>query len=202
MANGAVMGVFSGLGPGRQLQIIYSAVKVPILLLATFTVCLPSFFVLNTLFGLRRDFPVVTRSLLATQGGLAVILASLAPFTAVWYASSANYQHAILFNAFVFAAASVSGQWILQAYYRPLIIKNKRHQWLMWTWIGIYALVGIQMGWVLRPFIGSPNAPVQFLRTEPWDNAYVVVFQLIWRAFQQFRWHWALPCSLLRPDTR
>ena len=29
---------------------------------------------------------------------------------------------------------------------------------------GVFALVGAQMGWVLRPFIGAPNAPVTFFR--------------------------------------
>lgn len=31
-------------------------------------------------------------------------------------------------------------------------------------WVLIYALVGAQMGWILRPFIGSPNAPFQWFR--------------------------------------
>jgi hypothetical protein len=48
------------------------------------------------------------------------------------------------------------------------------------TWIVIYVFVGIQMGWVLRPFIGSPLAPTQFFREGSWSNAYVFVLQLIW----------------------
>jgi hypothetical protein len=32
-------------------------------------------------------------------------------------------------------------------------------------------LVGIQMGWVLRPFIGNPLATVQFVREDSWSNA-------------------------------
>lgn len=31
-------------------------------------------------------------------------------------------------------------------------------------WVIIYALVGAQMGWVLRPFIGSPDIPFTFFR--------------------------------------
>jgi hypothetical protein len=49
------------------------------------------------------------------------------------------------------------------------------------TWIVIYVFVGIQMGWVLRPFIGDPRAPVQFFREDSWSNAYVVVLEMIWR---------------------
>lgn len=35
---------------------------------------------------------------------------------------------------------------------------------ILLIWIGIYALVGSQMGWVLRPFIGSPDAPFTWFR--------------------------------------
>ncbi|MDP6107356.1 MAG: hypothetical protein QGI33_02830 [Candidatus Brocadiia bacterium] len=31
------------------------------------------------------------------------------------------------------------------------------------------------MVWVLRLFIGDPNAPVAFLRPDAWGNAYVVI---------------------------
>jgi hypothetical protein len=47
----------------------------------------------------------------------------------------------------------------------------------------VYAFVGIQMGWVLRPFIGSPTTPVQFFREESWDNGYMVVVNLAWHVF-------------------
>jgi len=181
MTYGAVMGSFSGVWDQRAWQVVYSAVKVPLLLSATSLIALPSFFVLNTLFGLRRDFVEAARALIATQAGLAVILASLAPLTAFWYASSADYRNAILFNGLMFATASFAAQGLLRGYYRPLIERNRRHRWMLWTWIVLYVFVGIQMGWVLRPFVGDPDAPVQFFREGAWDNAYVVVARLIYR---------------------
>jgi hypothetical protein len=48
--------------------------------------------------------------------------------------------------------------------------------------LAIYIFVGIQMGWVLRPFIGSPHAPVEFFRRESWGNAYEVVARLLYEA--------------------
>jgi len=33
------------------------------------------------------------------------------------------------------------------------------------VWIVIYALVGAQMGWILRPFIGSPDLPFHWFRS-------------------------------------
>jgi hypothetical protein len=179
---GAVMGTFGGVLGERFWQVAISAVKVPFLLLGTFLLGLPSFFVLNTLLGLRRDFSRAVRALMATQAGLTIVLASLAPLTGVWYASSSDYSAALRCNGLMFAIASLAGQWLLREYYRPLIRRDKRHRWMLWMWLGIYVFVGIQMAWILRPFVGDPGAPVRFLRAESWGNAYEVVAQLIWSA--------------------
>lgn len=180
MFYGAVMGVFGGVMGDRSLQVLYSALKVPLLLGASFLLGLPSFFVLNTLFGLRQDFAEAVRSLVATQAGLAIVLASLAPLTVLWYASSADYEAALRFNGLMFAVASIAGQWLLRAYYRPLIRRNPRHRLMVWTWLVIYVFVAIQMAWLFRPFVGAAGAPVQFFRSENWGNAYEVVGQLIY----------------------
>ena len=182
---GGVMGTFGILG-GQQrwlLQIVYSAMKVPLLLLATFLVSLPSFFLVCTLLGLRRHFVQAVRSLVAAQAGLAIVLASFAPFTLLWYVSSDDYPQAVMCNAFLFAAASMTAQWLLRGYYRPLIAISAKHRWLLWAWILVYALIGIQMGWIMRPFVGSPGEDVQFFREDAWDNAYVRVARVMQAAF-------------------
>lgn len=66
----------------------------------------------------------------------------------------------------------------LRRAYRPLIARNRAHRVLMWAWGLCYAFVGIQAGWVLRPFIGNPGQPTQFLRAEAWGNAYIEVIRL------------------------
>ncbi len=180
MFYGGVMGTYGGLGGPRMWQVVYSAVKVPFLLFTTFFLSLPSFFVINTLLGLRPDFPRVLRALLATQAGLTIILSALAPYTVFWYVCGSRYQPAILFNGAMFAVASVSAQWMLRRSYQPLVISNPKHRWMLRAWLVIYVFVGIQMAWVLRPFIGDPIAPVQFIREGSWSNAYEVVIQMIW----------------------
>lgn len=180
---GATMGCFGGIVGQTQWpkQMLYSAIKVPLLLCVTFAVSLPSYFVLSTLIGLRSDFAVALRSLLATQVGFTIVLASLAPLTLFWYASSTNYQHALLFNGVIFAVASLGSQQLLRGYYAPLMARNERHRRMLWVWTATYALVAIQLAWLLRPFIGAPGRPVTFIREEAWDNAYVMVLQLVWR---------------------
>lgn len=179
---GGIMGTFGGVTGARFWQVVYSAMKVPLLLVVTFGLSLPSFFVLNTLLGVRADFAAALRALAATQAGLTVILASFAPFTVLWYASSTDYPAAILFNGAMFGAASVSAQVLLRHGYRPLIARNAKHRWLLRAWLLIYAFVGVHMGWLLRPFVGAPEQPVQFFRSGTWENAYVIVARMIWHA--------------------
>jgi hypothetical protein len=182
MVYGAVMGAFGGIWGERVWQVLYSAMKTPLLLLGTSAIAWPSFFVFNTLAGLRRDFARATTALMAAQAGLAIVLASLAPLTVVWYASSGNYGDALRFNGAMFAVASIAGQWLLRDHYRLLIERDARHRWMFWLWLAIYIFVAIQMAWVLRPFVGAPSAPVEFFRRDKWGNAYLVVARLIYEA--------------------
>jgi hypothetical protein len=146
---GAAMGLFRGMTGQSQwaLQMLYSAIKAPLLLVGSFAVSLPTFFVLSTLFGLRHDFARAVRALV--DGAL-------------------------------FAIASIAGQWILRAHFRPLIERNRRHRQLLIAWGVAYVFVAIQLAWLLRPFLGSSGMEVTFLREEAWDNAYVVVAWLVW----------------------
>ncbi len=177
---GGVMGTYGGLEGARPWQLVYSAIKVPFLIMTTFVLSLPSFYVINTLLGLREDFPRVVRALMATQAGLTVILTSLSPFTGFWYISGSAYRPAILFNGAMFAVASFGAQWMLRREYGPLIRRDPRHCWMLRTWLFIYVFVGIQMAWVLRPFVGDPRAPVEFFREGSWSNAYEFVLEMTW----------------------
>ena len=180
VAYGALMGLFYGEDQyPRALQSLYSAAKVPLLLTLTFLLALPSYYVINTLVGVGADFGEAVRALLATQAGLTVVLASLGPFTVMFYASTTNYDAAILFNAAMFAVASLAGQRMLVRFYAPLIARDRRHRGLVRFWIVLYAFIGIQMGWVLRPFIGHPDTQTSFFREGAWGNAYVEVWEKV-----------------------
>ena len=184
---GTAMGSYAWVDGHRSLsqqalQMLYSGIKLPILITTTVTLALPSYFVLSSLFGLREDFGEAVRAVVSAQAGLVIILASLTPLTLLFYVSNTaddSYPAAILFNALMFAVASISAQRLLAAWYAPLIKKNPRHRGMMFLWIFVFAFVGIQMGYVLRPFIGSPTNPTSFLRENPFENAYVRVFELL-----------------------
>jgi hypothetical protein len=182
---GSVMGTYGGIGVAHWRQMIYSAIKVPLLLAATFWLSLPSFFVFNSLLGLRADFTRATAAISGAQAVLTIILAALAPLTAFFYVSGVGYEIAVLFNGLMFAAASSGAQLALRRSYRPLIAGNRRHRWTLRAWLAIYVFVGIQMGWTLRPFVGAPSEPTRFLRSEALTNAYVSVVHLVWDGIRQ-----------------
>jgi hypothetical protein len=178
---GAAMGCSGDVVCGRPLQILYSAVKLPALLVITFALSLPSFFVVNMLLGLHEDFGRVLRALATAQAALTIVLASLAPLTLLWYVSTANHDANVAFNAAAFAVAAVAAQQVLRREYRPLIAKDVRHGKLLRAWLVVYAFVGIQTAWVLRPFIGDPNRPTQLFRDHAWGNAYEWLARMVWR---------------------
>lgn len=175
---GAVMGSYRLDNSQRLLMLVFGAIKVPLLLFATSALCLPGFFVLNTLLGLRDDFREAMQAILAGQAGLSVVLASLSPITRFWYFSTFSYRGALLFNAAMFTIGTLAAQIVMLRYYRVLIRRHPRHRIMLAAWVVLYAFVGIQMGWILRPFVGSPDFPVEFFRDKAFSNAYVVVVNL------------------------
>lgn len=178
-AYGAVMSSWRTDTPERLLLPLFGAIKTPLLIITTTALCLPGFFVLNTVLRLRADFAAALRAILAAQAALALALVSLAPVTKFVYFCGANQREALLFNALMFAIATLLAQIVILRRYRPLLARARAHAACLAYWLAAYAFVGIQMGWMLRPFVGSPGLRVAFLRDEPFTNAYVVVWGLV-----------------------
>jgi hypothetical protein len=177
---GVCMGTFA-LTPERALMLVYAGVKVPLLIVATGLICLPGFFVMNTVLGLRDDFGEAVRAVLGSQAAFAAALCSLGPLTVFLYVCGIAYREAQLVNAGMFTAATAMAQAVLIRRYRALVARKKAHSVSLWAWVVLYAFVGIQMGWMLRPFVGDPGGRVTFFRDEPFSNAYLFVIDLILR---------------------
>ena len=186
--SGLMIGSFAWLSGQKALseslrQMVYSGVKVPLLLFAAFALSLPVFYVLNALFGLSTHFEKAIRKIAIGQAVMSVVLVSLIPLVGFYYlsgeANSFTYRLAIVLNAVAFGTASFFAQIVMRRLYRELILENRWHRVMLWFWSAVYAFNGIQMGWVLRPFIGNPGQTTTFLRSESWDNAYIKCFQII-----------------------
>jgi hypothetical protein len=43
---------------------------------------------------------------------------------------------------------------------------------VFWSWLAGNLFLGAQVAWVLRPFIGTPGLPVEFLRPDPMHGTF------------------------------
>lgn len=178
---GAVMASFGGVADGRVWMVVYGAVKVPMLFVTTLLVAVPCFYVANVLSGLGSDFRVVWRALVDFQLAVALQLAALAPAIAFVNLTTTDYRVAQACSTLLFAGVAFNARVGFDRAYAPLVARAPAHRRLRQLWLGLYAFVGVQMGWDLRPFVGNPDLPVQFFREEI-GNAYLEVGRVLWEA--------------------
>lgn len=183
-------GVFSHTPP-NYLQMAAAMIKLPALFLLTLLVTFPSLYVFNSLVGCRLTFGATLRLLV---GAIVVNLAVAASFGTIlgfFTVSTSSYPFMVLLNVALLGVAGLIGLgFLLRALRRVALVQSagafaptggtdeaaieRRGSTpanvlgpanaIFRIWILIYALVGAQMGWLLRPFIGDPNTPFQWLR--------------------------------------
>lgn len=175
---GLAMGSFDPSGD-RWLYAVYGAVKMPLMIGTTWAVCLPGFVALCSVLRLREDLRECLRAIVCGQAAVAFVLASLAPVLVFAYASGVDHRWALLLSGGMFAVATLMGQVVMLRRWKALLFHRPRHAVLLGYWLIAYVFVGIQTGWMLRPFVGSEGLAPTFVRNEPFTNAYVVVGELL-----------------------
>jgi hypothetical protein len=174
---GAVMGSTHSLW-----QTLSSAVKLPLLFLATLVVCSPTLYFFNLIFGsnqsLAQNFTLILTAITVT----AVLLLSFAPIVLFFLLTTNHYQFFKLLNVGVFAITGIVGVIFLSQGMRIVSASGKEgagaRQNVVRLWILIYAFVGSQMAWTLRPFIGAPRLQFELFR-QLGGNFYTNIFASI-----------------------
>lgn len=180
-AYGAVMAAFGGVSGERVWMVAFGAVKVPMLFVATMALAIPCFAVLNLLAGLGADWRRVWRALVDYQVAVALQLGALAPVTFFLNLVESDYRVAQAWSTLMFAIAAWNARLVLLRAYAPLEAASPAHRNLRRVWFVLYAFVGLQMGWDLRPFVGSPDMGVAFFRQHI-GNAWIEVPKVLWEA--------------------
>lgn len=184
VCGGAIHGAVMGASNGLLLQVFYSAVKVPLLFAATWLVVAPNTVVLHLVLGLQGDARRVFAAVAAAQASFGLALAALAPVTLFAYACAFTYEQLVALNGLEFLVALLAGHLTLRRHYAPLVARNPTHRKTARLWTTLYGVVAIQAAWMLRPFIGWKELPPTFVRSEVWNNAYLVVWELVRRLLQ------------------
>ncbi len=166
----AIYGLSMGLSRG-YVPAAVSGLKLPFLYLFTLAVCFPPFYVLNALAGPRLTRRCCLRLLLIATSANAIALASYAPvsyfFTLTTTTTAlSGYRFVVLMHVVVFAFAGMVSIAVIVVVFRATgaaLGRAIRPSFLL-TCALIYAFVGTQMSWVLRPWIGSWAVEYQPLR--------------------------------------
>lgn len=220
---GVCLGCFAVFGGAKQalLQLVASAVKVPLLFLLTLCVSFPSLYVFAALQRLPLDFRNTLKLMLLAIVIHLTVIASLGPVFAFFAASTKSYPFLLLLNVAIFAIGGLLGLMVLRRATRDMFappptevqaaapapaetatdqppawpnatnLGQVRHRLqagdqarrLLGVWGLVYGVVGAQMGWLLRPFLGSPDAPFEWFRARE-DNFLVALLRTIGKLLQ------------------
>jgi hypothetical protein len=160
---GVSMGLFNSVFAGAV-----SAIKLPLLYLCTLTVCFPALYVMNHRSGPRLTARQAVRLLLMAISVNAVALLSFAPvsYFFVLTTSAEGYEFLVLMHVAAFGFAGMISLGIVAHLF--IAVCRAAGVPLRWRfligWALLYAFVGTQMSWALRPWFGAAGVEYEILR--------------------------------------
>lgn len=174
------------------VQAFYTALKLPLIILLTslgnglLNAMLAPLLGVNI--GLRQ-------SLLAVLISFTIAAAILGAFSPLLYfliwntpplvagAGSNTGAHSLVLvcETLMIAFAGIAANVRLLQLLRALAGSDGAARKVLFAWLAGNLLLGSQLAWILRPFVGSPGLPVQFLRDKPFEGSF---YEAIFRAFK------------------
>jgi hypothetical protein len=174
-------------------QALYTAIKFPLIILLTTLGNGLLNGMLAPLLGLNLGFRQSLQAVLTSFTSAAVILGSFSPllFFLVWNAPpiSANkagvYPLIQLTNVAAIAFAGVTANLRLAKLLEQLAGSAVVGRRVLVAWLAGNFLLGSQLTWILRPFIGSPDLPVEFFRANAMRGNF---FETVFGAIRNLLW--------------
>ncbi|MEW6126764.1 MAG: actin-binding WH2 domain-containing protein [Acidobacteriota bacterium] len=171
------------------LQALSSCLKLPILFLLTSAICMPTLFIFSSFFGSKRS---VLQTFVLLSTGSAIIglaLVGFAPITLFFIVTTHNYQFFKILNVSFFSVSGLLGVLFFNRMYVQLSEDNvqmiKARRMFLRFWLLLFAFVGTQLAWTLRPFFGAPGLPFEIVR-EIGGNFYTDIFRSMGHLFGKF----------------
>lgn len=177
---GAVLGAWRG-----EAQVAYAALKLPLVLLITSGLTMLFNYAVAVAFALPVRFAQVAVLSFLVLAVAALVLGSLSPailfftYSAPEPSLEARTTHNLLYllHTAAVALAGLTGMQVQWTALRRLAGEPAKARWIHAAWLLSFALVGGEVAWALRPFVGSIYYPVAFLRADALDGN---VYEFIW----------------------
>jgi hypothetical protein len=172
------------------LQSVFTAIKFPLLIFLT---CIGNGAVngmLAQVLGSGLSFRQTAFAILMSFAIGSLILGGFSPITLfiLYNAPPLASEHAIighsvmlLAHVCVIAFAGVMANRRLFGLLRRMKGRDATARAVLFSWLAGNLFLGAQLAWNLRPFIGSPQLAVQFLRDDPLHGNF---YEAVWRAFR------------------
>jgi len=176
------------------LQGLYTAIKFPLIVLLTTLGNGLLNGILAPLLGTNISFRQSLLAVLISFTIAAAVLGACSPliYFIIWNtpAFSAQVQattlttHSFIFVALVaaMAAAGIAGNVRLLQLLKQLSGSGAAARRTLFVWLAGNLLLGSQLAWILRPFVGAPHLPVEFLRKTAFEGNF---FEALFRHAQQ-----------------
>jgi hypothetical protein len=189
---GAAMGLWRA-----PMQALFVAMKFPLVILTTILGTTLLNGMLAPLLGLNLSFRQTLQAVLMSFVIASAVLGACSPVIAflVWnsppltaLSADAVTTHAFikLTHVAVIAFAGIAANLRLFQLLRKLAGNDAIARKVLCAWLAANLFLGSQLTWILRPFIGSPWLPVEFLRLNAFEgNFYETVFRDLLQLFSR-----------------
>ena len=183
---GAVLG-----GWRSGLQGLYAAIKLPLLLGAIVASTASANAAFAKLTATRLGVTQILCCSLVSMSILAIILASLSPVSALIAFSTERFAETLLgqsgpesfiarqksqwllaTHVFAIGSAGLLAIWRMRGLLDRLVGSKREAARLFWLCLSVQALVGTQLSWILRPYLGKPWIAVELLRPDAFRGSF------------------------------
>ena len=169
------------------MQAVFTGIKFPLVVLLTTLVNALINSMIAQLLGNGITFRQSSAAILTSFALMSVILVSFSPVTLfIWFNtpplssgdSYISHSFMLLAHISVIGMAGIISNVQLLRMLKVLCSEPGAAIRILGSWLAMNLFLGCQLSWILRPFVGSPGLPVQFLRSNAFEgNFYEIAFQ-------------------------
>jgi hypothetical protein len=165
---GAAVGSWRG-----SAQIGFAAVKLPVVTLGTLALCVPAFYAIAAVFGRPWSLRAAISIMLVAGARFSLVLLAATPVVWLTINLGASYDAVKLVASLAYALAGLAALALLL----EGLGKGPGRIATVVSFVGVFLVVGGQMAWILRPYLGTPGRDEITLFTQEHEGG--LAYQLL-----------------------
>lgn len=168
---GLVMGSYNSFA-----QALLSGTKLWSLFTLTMLICFPAFYIVQIVLGSKIGMKQLMIILLSGLVMVSTIMLAFAPIVIFFQLSGGNYNFLQLLHVGIMIFSGIFGMRIVLESLKNACENQQVYPRIGLTvfkfWVLIFAFVGLQLSWNLRPFLGHKDMPFELVREDTRGNVY------------------------------